>query len=239
MKREKCTAIVLAAGQGRRMGTKVQKQFLELGEGRPVLYYSLACFQKSPIIDEIVLVTVQDCIEFCKKEIVEKYGMTKVHKLIPGGKERKDSVDEGLKQCGDTDYVFIHDGARPFVTESILQRAMGAVREYKACVVGVPVKDTVKILDKDGFIQETPDRAQTWLVQTPQCFAYPLICEAYKVAAEGAGRNFTDDAMIVEQSGLARVKMVQGEYTNLKITTVEDLSTAQSILKMFMSAGEF
>lgn len=230
MKKEKCTAIVVAAGQGRRMGTQVQKQFLEIGGGKPVLYYSLACFQESSIIDEIILVTVREGIEFCKKEIIEKYGFHKVRKLVQGGKERRDSVNEGLKQCTDTDYVFIHDGARPFITEDILRRAMEAVREYKACAVGVPVKDTVKILDEDGFVQETPDRARTWLVQTPQCFAYSLICKAQEMAGECTGGVFTDDAMLVERCGLAKVKMVMGDYTNLKITTPEDLSTAKGIL---------
>lgn len=229
MKKEKCTAIVVAAGQGRRMETKTQKQFLEIGEGKPVLYYSLACFQESSVIDEIILVTGRESIEFCKETIIEKYGFSKVQKVVSGGKERRDSVNEGLKHCVGTDYVLIHDGARPFVTEDILRRAVEMVRKYKACVVGVPAKDTVKILDEDGFIKETPDRTQTWLVQTPQCFEYSLICKAQELAGKN-GESFTDDAMAVERSGLAKVKMIMGDYTNLKITTPEDLSMAESIL---------
>ena len=230
-KTEKCTAVVVAAGQGRRMGTKVQKQFLEIGGGKPVLYYSLACFQESFIIDDIILVTSLEGMEFCRKEIVEKYGLTKVRKIVPGGKERRDSVNEGLKHCSNTDYVFIHDGARPFVTEEILLRAMEAVRQYQACVVGVPAKDTVKLLDEDGFAAKTPDRKRTWLVQTPQCFSYPLICKAQEMAGNKKSEAFTDDAMVVEMSGLAKVKMVMGDYTNLKITTPEDLNMAEIILR--------
>lgn len=230
VKKEKCTAIVVAAGRGSRMGTQVQKQFLDLGEGRPVLYYSLSCFQESPVIDEIVLVTSQEGREFCKKEIVDKYAMHKVTKIVQGGRERRDSVREGLRQCAGADYVFIHDGARPFITEEILQRAMDAVRGYKACAVGVPVKDTVKLLDGQGFVRETPDRACVWQVQTPQCFSYSLICEAHEIVEERPSKMVTDDAMAVELSGLAKVKMVMGAYSNLKITTPEDLQIAKAFL---------
>ena len=119
----KNTAIVLAAGQGKRMNSRVQKQFLELG-GKPVLYYSLNCFQQSPLITDIILVTGAESVAFCKEEIVEKYGLTKVTKVIPGGKERYDSVYEGLLACRDTEYVLIHDGARPFITEEIIRRGI-------------------------------------------------------------------------------------------------------------------
>lgn len=232
MKKEKYTAVIVAAGQGKRMGTQIQKQFLDLGEGKPVLYYSLNCFQKSTLIDEIILVTSRDGIAFCKTEIVEKYRLDKVAKIIPGGKERRDSVCQGLKQCTDADYVLIHDGARPFVTEEILQRVTDAVRVHKACAVGVPAKDTVKLLDEQGFVRETPDRNQTWLVQTPQAFAYSLICEAHEYIRRHPMDAVTDDAVAVERSGLARVKMVLGDYSNLKITTPEDLETAKGFFRI-------
>lgn len=235
MKREKCTAIVVAAGQGTRMGARIQKQFLDLGEGRPLLYYPLARFQESSVIDEIILVTSADGADLCRREIVDRYHMDKVTKIVQGGQERRDSVNEGLKACTDTDYVFIHDGARPFVTEEILERALGAVRRYRACAVGVPAKDTVKLLDGKGFVQETPDRGKTWLVQTPQCFSYPLICRAHENVREEPSKMVTDDAMAVELSGLAKVKMVMGAYTNLKITTPEDLETAKIFLKIYDS----
>ncbi len=232
MKKEKRTAIVVAAGQGKRMGTQIQKQFLDLGGGKPVLYYSLNCFQKSPLIDEIILVTSQNAIAFCQKEIVEKYRLDKVADIVPGGKERRDSVCQGLRQCTDADYVLIHDGARPFVTEKILQRVVDAVRVHKACAVGVPAKDTVKLLDSQGFVRETPNRDQTWLVQTPQAFSYSLICEAHEFIRKYQIESITDDAAAVERSGLARVKMVLGDYSNLKITTPEDLETAKGFFRM-------
>lgn len=235
MRKERCMAIVVAAGQGRRMGMQTQKQFLDLGEGRPVLYYSLACFQESPVIDEIVLVTSQEGIEYCKTKIVDKYAMHKVTKIIQGGRERRDSVREGLKQCTDADHVFIHDGARPFVTGEILERAMDAVRTYKACAVGVPVKDTVKLLDREGFVRETPARECVWQVQTPQCFSYPLICKAHAIVEGRPSKMVTDDAVAVELSGLAKVKMVMGAYSNLKITTPEDLQIAKVFLSQSMS----
>ena len=153
MQKQKCTAIVLAAGQGKRMGTKVQKQYLEIS-GKPVLFYSLDVFQKSDLIDEIILVVGKDQGEYCQKEIVEKYNITKVNKIVEGGAERYNSVWNGLQEVEDG-FVFIHDGARPFVNEEILLRAYDAVQNEKACVVGMPVKDTIKIADANTFAKET------------------------------------------------------------------------------------
>ena len=157
----KNTAIVLAAGQGKRMNSKVQKQFLELG-GKPLLYYSLKCFQDSGMIRDIILVTGAESVPFCKEEIVEKYGLTKVTKVIPGGKERYDSVYEGLLSCENSDFVLIHDGARPFITEEIIRRGIQGVEKTGACVIGMPSKDTVKIADTQGYVAETPDRSTVW-----------------------------------------------------------------------------
>ena len=147
-------AIVLAAGRGSRMKSKIQKQYLLL-KGKPVLYYSLKAFEES-FIDEIILVTGEEEIEYCRKEIVEKYGFTKVSHIVTGGKERYHSVFCGLQALTDCDYVFIHDGARPFVTEQILERAYETVQKEHACVVGMPVKDTIKLADENGFAKETP-----------------------------------------------------------------------------------
>ena len=157
MKKPHCTAIVLAAGQGKRMGTKVHKQYLLLA-GKPVLYYSLNTFQKSSVIDEIILVTGKEEEEYCKKEIVEPYGFDKVVRIIEGGAERYHSVWNGLKAARDDGYVFIHDGARPFVDEEMIQRAYECVQQEKACVVGMPMKATVKIIDNNGYVSHTPDR---------------------------------------------------------------------------------
>lgn len=224
------TAIVLAAGQGKRMNSSVQKQFLEIG-GKPLIYYSLKCFQESSLIRDIILVTGEEFVPYCKKEIVNKYGFTKIKRVIAGGKERYDSVYQGLLACEDSEYVLIHDGARPFITQEILERGMEGVKETGACVIGMPSKDTVKISDEDGFVQETPDRNTVWTVQTPQIFSYPLIKAAHDKIRQGNMSGITDDAMVVEQESGARIRLVKGSYMNIKITTPEDLDVAEKFLK--------
>lgn len=230
MKKEKCTAIVLAAGQGKRMGTKIQKQFLEI-QGKPILYYSLNAFQNSEVIDDIILVTSEGLEEFCEETFVEKYNFTKVSRIVCGGAERYHSVWHGLKEIDEEGYVFIHDGARPFVNDDILNRAYEAVSQYGACVVGMPVKDTIKISDESGFAKETPNRSLVWAVQTPQVFQVSLIKEAYGKLMECDNIPVTDDAMVAEQMLGTRVKLVEGSYENIKITTPEDLGVAESFLK--------
>lgn len=225
---EKYTAIVLAAGVGKRMNSKIQKQYLLLGE-KPVLFYALDAFEKSKI-DEVVLVVGKGEIEYCRKEIVEKYDFRKVCKIVEGGKERYHSVYEGLKAIDTTDYVFIHDGARPFLDQNMLMRAMDAVKKYQACVVGMPVKDTIKITTEDGFSKETPERKKVWMVQTPQCFSYPLIYDAYDKMLQHEDTSITDDAMVLEKEKGIPVKMIEGSYRNIKITTPEDLLVAEAYL---------
>lgn len=227
----KNTAIVLAAGQGKRMNSNIQKQFLEI-QGHPVLYYSLHCFQQSPLIRDIVLVTGEDMISYCKEEIVEKYGFSKVSHVIAGGKERYDSVYAGLLACEDCDYVFIHDGARPFITEEILERGLGGVGNTGACVIGMPSKDTVKLADTEGYVSETPERSRVWTIQTPQIFAYSLIRDAHESIRKKDMSKVTDDAMVVEQETGIRVALAQGSYQNIKITTPEDLNIAEAFLRM-------
>ena len=230
MEQGRCTAIVLAAGQGKRMHSKIQKQFLEIG-GKPILYYSMECFQKSPLIQDIILVTGEDMISYCQSEIVEKYGFTKVWKVTAGGKERYDSVYAGLLCCQDTDYVYIHDGARPFVTEEMIQRGYEAVKRTNACVMGMPSKDTVKLADPSGYIKETPDRKIVWNIQTPQIFSYDLIRGAYESIRKKDMSNVTDDAMVVEQETGTKILLVEGSYQNIKITTPEDLAVAEAFLR--------
>lgn len=230
MEQGRCTAIVLAAGQGKRMHSKIQKQFLEIG-GKPILYYSMECFQKSPLIQDIILVTGEDMISYCQSEIVEKYGFTKVCKVTAGGKERYDSVYAGLLCCQDTDYVYIHDGARPFVTEEMIQRGYEAVKRTNACIMGMLSKDTVKLADPSGYIKETPDRKIVWNIQTPQIFSYDLIRGAYESIRKKDMSNVTDDAMVVEQETGTKILLVEGSYQNIKITTPEDLAVAEAFLR--------
>ena len=231
--KEHCTAIVLAAGRGRRMGTKTAKQYLEL-QGKPVLAYALEVFEQSSVIDDILLITGEDHIDYCKKEICEKYGIKKVSAVAPGGKERYESVWKALcilKERGQSGYVMIHDGARPFLTEDILERVYRQVQTYKACVVGMPVKDTIKLSDKAGQITESPDRSFVWQAQTPQAFAIPLIIEAFEKQMKEDCSHITDDAMVVERQMGVPVYMVEGSYRNIKITTPEDLMIAQELLR--------
>ena len=168
MKKEKITAIVLAAGQGKRMGGKTAKQYLPL-DGRPLLYYTLLAFEKS-VVDEMILVTGENDLSFCRTEIVERYGFTKVTQIVAGGKERYHSVYQGLKAAVGADYVLIHDGARPFVTDDIISRTIETVRKEKACAVAMPVKDTIKIVNKDHYAIQTPNRSDVWMMLTPQAF---------------------------------------------------------------------
>lgn len=225
----KCTGIVLAAGQGKRMNSKIQKQFLELG-GYPVLYYALRAFQNCPWINDVILVTGKEEIAYCRENIVEYYHFDKVKTIVEGGKERYHSVQKGLSACCDTDYVFIHDGARPFLTQQILERGLECVKKWDACAAGMPSKDTVKITDEAGVVQSTPDRRNVWIVQTPQVFSYGLAAESYEKALKGDCSDLTDDAMVVEKYGDHPVKLYQGSYKNIKITTPEDLPIAEILV---------
>ncbi|MDO4454033.1 MAG: 2-C-methyl-D-erythritol 4-phosphate cytidylyltransferase [Eubacteriales bacterium] len=223
---EKHTAIVLAAGKGKRMNSAVQKQYL-LIHGKPVLFYSLNVFEQCPFTDEIILVTGKGEESYCRKEIVEEYGFRKVKQIVPGGAERYHSVYEGIKAAADCAYVYIHDGARPFLTQEILERGRQAVEQYGSCAVGMPVKDTIKVVDQDLFAVETPTREKLWLVQTPQIFSYELIREAYEKLMRSDQSGITDDAMVAERMMQKKVKMVEGSYKNIKITTPEDLAIAE------------
>ena len=230
MNKKPCTAIVLSAGQGKRMGTTIQKQYIQL-DGKEIICHTLETFQKSSVIDDIILVVGKGQEKYCQKEIVEKYHFTKVQKIIEGGAERYHSVLNGLREITHQGYVFIHDGARPFISEEIIQRAYDSVCIFGACVVGMPVKDTVKIADKETFISETPDRSFVWQVQTPQVFQTDMVKEAYEKMIQSGYSQATDDAMVVEKMLGKKVKLVEGSYENIKITTPEDLDIAKVFLK--------
>lgn len=236
--KNKTYAIVLAAGQGKRMNSDVQKQYILIND-RPVIFYSLKTFQES-FIDEIILVVGKGEKDYCQSEIIDKYNFTKVKKIVEGGSERYHSVANGLMVIEGDGYVFIHDGARPFITEDILQRTYEAVKKYGACVAGMPVKDTIKIVDENQFSKQTPNRDALWQVQTPQVFNIELAKEAYdKLLAKekelkNQGIKITDDAMVVETLMNHPVKLVKGSYENIKITTPEDLNIANSLIKSIL-----
>ena len=230
---KKYAAIVLSAGSGSRMKSDIPKQYLPLIE-KPVIYYSLMAFQNSPV-DEIILVSGANDIEYCRKEIVERYGLSKVTRIVAGGKERYDSVYEGLCVT-DAEYVLIHDGARPVLTSDLIDRMIQGVENTGACIAAMPVKDTIKLSDEHKQVASTPDRKHLWMVQTPQCFARTLLEESYEIlkCKQKAGENvpdITDDAMIVEYATGKKITLVEGAYTNLKITTPEDLAVAEIFLK--------
>lgn len=224
-------AIVLAAGQGKRMNSSIPKQYLLLGD-RPVLFYALETFQKTDVIDEIILVVGEGQVEYCRNEIVDKYGFSKISKVIEGGKERYLSVYCGIKEANGADNIFVHDGARPFVTEDILKRSLLEVEQWEACAVGVPVKDTIKIIDEDGFINHTPSRKYVWAIQTPQVFRYDILRKAYDKLMTSGETDITDDAMVVERMLEKKVKVVMGDYKNIKITTPEDIEIGKQYLVM-------
>lgn len=239
MEKAHCTAIVLAAGSGKRMNSATAKQYILL-EGKPIIWYSLNAVEESQVIDDCILVASSDDIEYVQEEIVEKYGLQKVKAVVPGGKERYESVHNALQAIKDriptSKYVFIHDGARPFLTEKILLDTYQAVVEHKACVAAMPVKDTIKISDENGFIAQTPNRNLVWAVQTPQVFERDLITDSYeKLMSEieeltKQGVAVTDDTFVAQMYAKIDVKLIEASYENIKITTPEDLKIAAGFL---------
>ncbi len=224
------SALIPAAGMGRRMESSTNKQYLDLG-GRPILAHTLALFEHDPLVARIVIVSPRDEIAYCRQEVVERFGFAKVEDIVPGGAERQDSVRNGLQalDCAADHVVLIHDGVRPLLPARLIAGvAAGAARSRGGCVVGVPVKDTVKQV-VDGQIQGTPERTRLWLAQTPQAFLCRTIREAHEQAAREGFRG-TDDASLVERLGLP-VAMLQGSYRNIKITTPEDLILARAFLQ--------
>ena len=211
------------------MGTKVSKQFLEF-EGRPILAYTLKKFQDCKEIDEIIVVTNEENIDYCKLNIVDKYSFDKVKDIVPGGSERQFSVCNGIRKVNkSSDIVLIHDGVRPFVKiENILDTIKGAI-DNRACILGVKAKDTIKITNKNNIIINTPNRDDLWHIQTPQAFEYKLIKESYESALKD-GIYVTDDAMIVERLGID-VMIAEGSYDNIKITTMEDLILCNALIE--------
>lgn len=222
------TAIILAAGQGKRMNAASNKQYLILKE-KPIIAHTIDAFEKCALIDEIILVVHENEQEFCQKNILEKYKYTKIKGLVKGGKERQESVYNGLKEIGEeTNIVLIHDGARPLITKQVIQRCIHGAIEHGAVSAGVPIKETIKIMGEDRFVSYTPKREDVWVTQTPQAFQRDIIQKAHEFAID-QGLEGTDDAMLVEHMGL-KIKMVEGDYENIKITTPEDLIAAEAIL---------
>lgn len=220
--------VIVAAGTGSRMKKDINKQFIKL-KNKEIVAHTIEKFYNSENIDDIVVVIREDEEEYFNKNIKEKYGFTNI-KVAHGGNERQDSVFNGIKMLKkECDVVLIHDGARPFVTDDIIKKSINKANEHKAIVVGVKVKDTIKVVSDNGNIVDTPNRSYLWAVQTPQVFKYDIITKAYE---DAYNNNYygTDDAMLVERIGY-NVKMIEGSYNNIKITTQEDLEFGEQILK--------
>lgn len=242
MEKRRCTAVILAAGSGGRMKSDTAKQFMPL-LGKPLICYVLQTVEESEIIDDCILVTGAKDLIRVREEIVRKYHYHKVDTVIAGGDERHASVASAMRfiRSGDMavpnrdGYVFVHDGARPFLTEKILRDTYEAVQRYGACVSAVRSKDTVKIADEEGFVRETPDRTMVWNMHTPQVFKTELIVKAYAALEDNLedlrqnGVHITDDAMVVEYFTDRKVKLVEGSYENIKLTTPEDFLVAEQI----------
>lgn len=224
------TAIILAAGKGNRMKSEQPKQFMEL-LGKPIVYYSLKAFQESNI-DNIILVTGEEYITYCEEEIVKCYHFDKVMRVVAGGTERYWSVRSGLDSIVSTDYVLIHDSARACITTELINKCIDEV-SAGACTLGVPVKDTIKVVDSDGIGIETPNRELLWQIQTPQCFSYKELLDAYEKMQKNRVGVITDDTMILEQYLGKKSRVIRGSYNNIKITTPEDLIVAENFLKNY------
>lgn len=220
------SAIILAGGKGKRMSSKISKQYIEL-KGKPILYYTLTKFINCKEVDNIILVLPKDEIEFCKKEILEKYSL-EVDMIVEGGKERQDSVFNALMKINDSEIILIHDGARPFTSEKIIKDGIKYAKIYGAAAPGVTPKDTIKVVDENGFSKHTPDRKALFAIQTPQVFKLEVIKECHKKIKE-ENISVTDDTMVVEHYN-NKVYLYNGEYTNIKVTTPEDLILAEKLV---------
>ena len=223
------SVIIAAAGMSNRMGSKINKQFIAI-DNKPILVHTIEKFEQCKYIDEIILVSKEEEVDYCRKEIVRKYGFNKVSKIIRGGKERQDSIYNGLMALNEnTDIVLTHDGARPFVKVEHIEDGIKGVIEHGACVIGVPVKDTIKVVNDVQVVHHTPKRSLLWAAQTPQCFWTHLIKKGYEHAMN-EGIIGTDDSSLVEKMG-HDIKMIMGSYDNIKITTPEDIIIAESLSK--------
>jgi 2-C-methyl-D-erythritol 4-phosphate cytidylyltransferase len=222
----KAAAVIPAAGLGKRFGA--QKQFLELS-GKPVLVHTLTAFENSPSVTG-VCVAVPGSEIASVQEMVRRYDLKKIIKVVAGGKERQDSVRLGFEAVGVCDIILVHDGVRPLVTPDIIEETISAALRFGGCVAAMPVKETTKRVDAEGVILETVDRRTLWSIQTPQAFRYDIFRRAVEKSVKD-GFLGTDEAMLVERLG-EKVKVVTGSPSNIKITSPEDLMIAETLLKL-------
>lgn len=222
-------AIIPAAGSGRRMKNSRAKQFLEI-DGRPLLAFTLQSFQKCAAVGGVVLVVPAPDVDYCRREIVEKYQLSKVARIVPGGSLRSDSVRAGLEGVsGACEWVLVHDGVRPVIRPEFITRVIEAAGKHGAVTTAVPARETLKEADDQGRVLRTLDRRRIWLTQTPQVFRYADLLRAHREAAAETLGEATDDAELVERLGIA-VRVLEGPEDNIKVTTPADLRLAGCLL---------
>jgi 2-C-methyl-D-erythritol 4-phosphate cytidylyltransferase len=229
MSEKKIISVILASGTGNRISNKIPKQFLRVS-GLPLIIHALKPFESHPKINEIIIVTLSSHINKTRK-LVEKHNFTKVSKIVPGGKSRQESSRIGVNTCGeDTEFVLIHDAARPFTTTNLLSQIINKVKKHKAVVPVIPSTDTIVEIDAKGTIKNIPNRLKIKRVQTPQAFKYELIKEAHKIALEDGSTDFTDDSSLILRMGHP-VFTLRGNENNIKITLPIDMYIASKILR--------
>jgi len=222
-------AVIPAAGSGTRMGLGKAKQFINLG-GKPLLAVTLNHFQECKLVDSIVVVVSEDDIDYCLSEIVYKYKLNKVLKVIAGGARRQDSVRKGVEAIANScKWVLIHDGVRPLVSSMLISRVIKAAKDSRAVITGLPVKESVKEINDQGRVFRSVDRSNLWLVQTPQIFRCEDIHQAHQNAIKYGWQGATDDAFLIEKMGIP-VTIIDGQEDNIKITTPKDLQVAQFLI---------
>jgi 2-C-methyl-D-erythritol 4-phosphate cytidylyltransferase len=223
------TAIIPAAGSGTRMGSTRSKQFMELC-GKPMLAVTLERFQKCDLVDGIVVVVSQRNVDYCIREIVDRFKLAKVSTVIAGGQTRQESVSKGITAVSNSStWILVHDGVRPLVSAELIERVITEGQRYRAVIPGIPVKDTLKKVDSRGGVVNTVERRGLWAIQTPQIFRREDIQAAHRMAVKQGWEGVTDDASLIEKTGIP-VEVIEGEETNVKITTVKDLEFARLLL---------
>jgi len=224
----KTVAIIVAAGKSIRLKDRLPKQFLEIAN-KPILAHTVEKFERCDLVDEILMVVPEDYLGYCSTEVVDRFDFRKINKIVGGGEERQDSVYNGLLAIpNNTSIVLVHDGVRPFISVSKIEESINLCKEYKAVILALPVKETIKRVE-DDYVVTTLNREKIWTVQTPQTFDYKLLLDAYQKAKED-GFVGTDDSSLVEKIGV-KIRVLEGEENNIKITTKEDLILAEVISK--------
>lgn len=222
------SAVIVAGGKGTRMGLNINKQYFKIRE-KEVLAITIEAFHKIDIINEIIVVVGEDEIDFCVENVINRYDFSKVKKIVAGGMLRQQSVYNGLISCNSkTEIVLIHDGARPFVSEKMITDSIECAKQYGACTVAVPVKDTIKIGNAENSLVSTLNRDNLYSIQTPQAFKMDLLLRGHTEGIKNK-LSVTDDTMLIEALG-KEVKIVAGSYFNIKLTTPEDLVFGKAIL---------